>query len=127
MAIKLKRAYEPPTPEDGFRVLVDRLWPRGISKDAARIGLWLKEAAPSDELRQWFNHDPARWDEFGQRYRRELEENAEALAPLLAEIRKGPVTLIYGAKDEARNNAVALKEFIVSRQAEQPILKRATP
>ncbi len=119
--LKRKRAYEPPAPDDGFRVLVDRLWPRGISKDAARIGLWLKEAAPSDELRHWFNHDPARWDEFRQRYRRELEENAAVLAPLLAEIRKGPVTLVYGAKDEDHNNAVALKEFIASRQAEQPI------
>jgi len=121
MAIKLKRVYEPPAQEDGFRVLVDRLWPRGISKDTARIGLWLKDVAPSDELRRWFNHDPARWDEFRQRYWRELEENGAALAPLLAEIRKGLVTLVYGAKDEAHNNAAALKEFIASRQGEQPL------
>ncbi|MGD9787149.1 MAG: DUF488 domain-containing protein [Sulfuricellaceae bacterium] len=115
--LKLKRAYEPPTSDDGFRVLVDRLWPRGVSKDAARIGLWLKEAAPSDELRKWFGHDPARWEEFKRRYFLELARNPEALAPLLGEVRRGPVTLVYAAKDETHNNAVALKAFIESATA----------
>lgn len=117
MAIKLKRAYAPPGPDDGQRILVDRLWPRGISKDTARIDLWLKEVAPSNELRTWFGHDPARWDEFKQRYHRELEGKPDALAQLAAEIRRSPVTLVYGAKDEAHNNAVALKEYIESRLA----------
>lgn len=114
--IRLKRAYEPPAPDDGQRILVDRLWPRGIAKDTARIDLWLKEVAPSNDLRTWFGHDPALWDEFRQRYFLELERNPEALAPLRAEMRNGPVTLVYGAKDEAHNNAVALKEFIETRQ-----------
>lgn len=114
MTIKLKRAYDPPAPDDGFRVLVDRLWPRGMTKDEARIGLWLKEAAPSNELRSWFGHDPARWEEFGQRYFRELEARPETLAPLADAIRKGTVTLLFGAKDEAHNNAVVLREFIES-------------
>lgn len=117
MAIKLKRAYEPPSPDDGFRILVDRLWPRGISKDVARIGLWLKEASPSTELRKTFGHDPDHWGEFKRRYFSELERNPEALAPLLAEVRRGPVTLVYAAKDETHNNAVALKEFVESLSA----------
>lgn len=115
MAIKLKRAYDPPNPDDGFRILVDRLWPRGMTKDKAHIGLWLKEASPSNELRKAFSHDPAHWEKFKRRYFLELERNPDALAPLLAEIRRGPVTLVYAAKNETLNNAVALKEFIESR------------
>lgn len=115
MVVRIKRAYEKPDPSDGFRVLVDRLWPRGVSKDAARIDLWLKEIAPSSELRKWFNHDPAHWNEFQHRYFLEIEKHPEAIALLAAAVRKKPVTLVYGAKDEEHNNAVALKEFIESR------------
>ncbi len=113
--IRLKRAYEKPDHGDGCRVLVDRLWPRGVAKEAAHIDLWLKEIAPSDELRKWFNHEPARWREFERRYAKEIELHPEELAQLMAQLRKGPVTLVFGAKDEAHNNAVALKEFVESR------------
>ncbi len=112
--IKVKRAYEAADPKDGCRVLVDRLWPRGMTKEAAHIDVWLKDIAPSTELRKWFNHDAARWREFEERYAQEVEQHPEALAQLMAQLRRGPVTLVYGAKDEAHNNAVALKEFIES-------------
>lgn len=112
--IRLKRAYDAPAPGDGCRVLVDRLWPRGITKEAAHIDLWLKEIAPSAELRKWFQHDPARWEEFRRRYQHEIENHPEALTQLQAEVHKGPVTLVYGAKDQAHNNAAALKEFVES-------------
>ncbi len=115
--IRLKRAYDAPAPDDGCRVLVDRLWPRGVSKDAARIDLWLKEIAPSTELRKWFNHDAARWDEFRQRYLLEIGSHPEAIRQLMAEIRKGPVTLVYGAKDLQHNHAAALTEFVESGSA----------
>ncbi len=114
MVIQLKRAYEPPAAEDGLRVLVDRLWPRGVSKSAARIDLWLKAIAPSDALRKWFGHDPSKWAEFRARYFRELDEHPEVAAQLLAQVRNGPVTLVYGAKDQAHNDAVALKEYLES-------------
>lgn len=110
--IRSKRVYDEPAAEDGKRILVDRLWPRGISKDAARIDEWLKEIAPSDELRKWFGHDPARWDEFRERYRRELEAKAELLEQLRGLAKKGTVTLLFAAKDEAHNNAVVLKEML---------------
>ncbi len=116
-AIKLKRAYEAAEPDDGCRVLVDRLWPRGLSKGAAHIDLWLKEIAPSSELRKWFNHEPARWREFEQRYFHEIEEHPEALKELMAQVHKGRVTLVYGARDQEHNNAVALKEFVESAHA----------
>jgi len=112
--IRVKRAYEAPDPGDGCRILVDRLWPRGVAKEAAHIDLWLKEIAPSAELRKWFNHDPGRWSEFGLRYAREVEQHPEALAQLMAQVRKGPVTLVYAAKDEEHNNAVFLKAFVES-------------
>ncbi len=112
--IRVKRAYETADPKDGCRVLVDRLWPRGVTKEAAHIDLWLKDIAPSAELRKWFNHEPARWREFEKRYAREVEQHPEALAELMARLRKGPVTLVFGARDEAHNNAVALKEFVES-------------
>lgn len=115
MSFRIKRAYETPGPDDGFRVLVDRLWPRGVTKDAARIDLWLKEIAPSDELRKWFNHDPAHWTEFQHRYLREIERHPEAIAQLDAATRNGSVTLVYGARDEEHNNAVVLRRFIESR------------
>lgn len=110
--IKLKRAYAAAEEEDGFRILVDRLWPRGVSKSSARIDLWLKEIAPSAELRKWFGHDPSKWTAFRQRYLRELKQHPEAIDRLFEPIRDGPVTLVYGAKDEEHNNAVALKEFL---------------
>jgi uncharacterized protein YeaO (DUF488 family) len=100
MTIKLKRVYEHPDAMDGERVLVDRLWPRGLTKERARVDLWLKEIAPSTELRKWFGHDPAKWEEFKRRYRAELKENKEQVARLEAEARKGQVTLLFGAKDE---------------------------
>jgi uncharacterized protein YeaO (DUF488 family) len=115
--IRLKRAYEPPKKEDGFRILVDRLWPRGVSKNSARIDLWPKEIAPSPELRKWFGHDPSKWTEFRKRYFREIRNQPEAVARLEELMRKGPVTLVYGAKDERRNNAVALKEYLESSRS----------
>ncbi len=117
MAIKLKRAYEEPAAGDGFRVLVDRLWPRGISKAAAGIDLWLKEVGPSTELRKWFGHDPSRWAEFRARYRRELDRNPEAIGELRKHMRRGTLTLVYGAKDEEHNQAVVLKEYLESKRA----------
>lgn len=114
MVIRLKRAYEPPESDDGFRVLVDRLWPRGVSKRAARIDLWLKEIAPSAALRQWFGHDPAKWNEFRARYFRELQKNGAAVEQLMTHARHGTVTLVYGAKDQEHNDAAALKEFLES-------------
>ena len=112
--IQLKRAYEPAESADGFRVLVDRLWPRGVSKSAARIDLWLKEIAPSAALRQWFGHDPAKWHTFRARYFRELQKNGAAVEQLRVHVRHGTVTLVYGAKDQEYNDAVALKEFLAS-------------
>lgn len=111
-AVLLKRAYEPAAPEDGQRVLVDRLWPRGVSKEKAAIDLWLKEIAPSTALRQWFNHDPALWEEFQRRYRAELDANGEVVGQLKDVIRAGKTTLVYGAKDEAQNDAVVLAEYL---------------
>ncbi len=107
--LKIKRVYEAPADDDGLRVLVDRLWPRGLSKESARVDLWLKEIAPSDALRKWFAHDPVKWPEFQQRYASELEAHAEALADLRARARRGAITLLYAAKDAAHNNAVVLK------------------
>lgn len=112
MPILLKRAYEPFSSNDGFRILVDRLWPRGIAKDAAHVDLWLKEIAPSTSLRQWFGHDPAKWEEFRHRYREELQHNPEAVAQIREHLRSGAVTLVYGAKDEQHNQAVVLKEYL---------------
>jgi len=117
MPISIKRAYEPPSDEDGVRVLVDRLWPRGVSKAAARIDHWLKDLAPSDGLRKWFGHDPARWGEFRKRYFRELSGQGGTLAELRKLARRGRVTLVYAAKDEEHNDAVALREFLSRRAA----------
>lgn len=113
--IRLKRAYEPPAANDGTRVLVDRLWPRGVTKAEAAIDRWLREVAPSKDLRQWFGHDPALWHDFQRRYRGELEQHAAELDDLLRQARNGPVTLVFGARDEAHNNAVVLKAVLLER------------
>lgn len=110
--VAVKRAYEPAAPEDGRRVLIDRLWPRGLSKERAAIDLWLKEIAPSTALRQWFGHDPERWGDFQRRYHAELDSNREAVAQLAEVIGAGKTTLIYGAKDEAHNDAVVLAAYL---------------
>jgi len=111
--VSVKRVYLPPDPADGCRVLVDRLWPRGLSKDKAQIDHWLKALAPSDALRKWFGHEPARWDEFRRRYFAELDDQPEALEPLRALLKQEKkLTLLFGARDEAHNNAVALKEYL---------------
>ena len=115
--IRLKRIYTPPSAEDGARVLVDRLWPRGVSKARAALALWCKDAAPSTALRQWFNHDPARWAEFQRRYRAELAANDAALAPTRALAKDGPVTLLFAARDEARNEAVVLRDHLLGGKA----------
>ncbi len=107
--IRLKRAYEPAQPIDGLRVLVDRLWPRGLHKDEACIDLWLKDIAPSNELRRWFGHDPVRWQGFQQKYRAELRDRADLLRTIEDALHEGPVTLLFAAYDEEHNNAVALK------------------
>ena len=109
--IKIKRVYEKPEDEDGTRILVDRLCPRGLTKEKASIDLWLKDIAPSTELRKWFNHDPEKWNEFKKRYRAELSENKKAVAMLKEKLTNGVVTLIFGAKDEEHNEALVLKEF----------------
>jgi uncharacterized protein YeaO (DUF488 family) len=115
LQIRLRRAYDAPGSSDGHRVLVDRVWPRGVSRDQLRLDNWLKEVAPSTELRKWFNHDPAKWAEFKHRYFRELDEQSEAVERLLTRCRGGTVTLVFGAKDPRYNNAVALKEYLEQR------------
>ncbi|WP_292521509.1 DUF488 domain-containing protein [Methanoculleus sp.] len=110
--IRTKRVYEEPSEDDGTRVLVDRLWPRGVSKAEAKIDRWEKDLAPSSELRRWFGHDPARWEEFFRRYRAELDGKEEVLARLRQEASEGTVTLLYAARNEEQNNAVALKRYI---------------
>jgi uncharacterized protein YeaO (DUF488 family) len=113
--IKLKRAYEQPEAADGIRVLIDRLWPRGVKKGDAAIDQWMKELSPSTELRNWFGHDPARWDEFRERYAAEVSQHPDQLRQLRALAGEGTVTLVYSAHDEEHNNAVALRGFILGR------------
>ncbi|WP_334158911.1 DUF488 domain-containing protein [Oryzomicrobium sp.] len=117
--VKLKRAYEQPSPADGRRVLVDRLWPRGVTKAEAGLDLWLKDVAPSTALRQWFGHDPAKWDEFRRRYLAELAEPGPAAA--LAELRQlaaaGPLTLVYSTRETERNHAIVLRDLLLARGA----------
>lgn len=113
--ILLKRAYEKPSDTDGNRFLVDRLWPRGVKKSSLAIEGWLKDAAPSTELRNWYHHDPTLWVEFRRRYFSELEKNPAAWLPLLEVARRGTVTLLYSAQNTEQNNAVALKEFLTQR------------
>ncbi len=112
MAIRIKRIYKPAERKDGYRVLVDRLWPRGLSKEKARIDLWLRDVAPSSALRTWFGHDPARWLEFRARYHAELRKNSKAVAPLVERAKKGTLTLLYSARDERFNQAVALQAYL---------------
>lgn len=113
--IVLKRAYEPADASDGSRVLVDRLWPRGVAKADAKLDAWMKEIAPSTELRKWFGHDPARWEEFQARYREELDAHGDLIADLRTLARKGRLTLVYSARDEARNDAVVLRARLLGR------------
>ncbi|MDA8098891.1 MAG: DUF488 domain-containing protein [Nitrospiraceae bacterium] len=113
--IRIKRVYDPPSPDDGMRILIDRLWPRGLSKAAAHIDAWIRDAAPSTELRMWFHHDPARWPEFRKRFTAELREHEEAVEAIVEAARKGTVTFVYSSKEEEHNNAAALKEFIEAR------------
>ncbi|MGE3406412.1 MAG: DUF488 domain-containing protein [Pirellulales bacterium] len=110
--IRLKRAYDEPSKQDGLRILVERLWPRGVSKEKAAVGLWLKDLAPSTELRKWFAHDPKKWDEFRKRYRAELERKGDLLTLLKHRTTEGTVTFVYAAHDEQHNSAVVLKEFV---------------
>jgi len=120
--INLKRAYDPVAPTDGTRFLVERLWPRGVKKTALHVHAWLKDVAPSDRLRRWFGHDPDRWAEFVRRYEAELDEHPEAWEPLRHAAQRGRVVLLYGAKDEAHNNAVALRQYL-----ERKLSQRSAP
>ena len=113
--IKLKRAYDPISRTDGRRFLVERLWPRGLTKAKVHVDAWLKEVGPSTELRRWFGHDPEKWDTFRARYARELNARPEAWRPIVSAARRGPVTLVYSSHDTEHNNAVALKQYLRSR------------
>ena len=110
--IKIQRIYNQPDKGDGFRVLIDRLWPRGLKKEEVRVDLWLRDVAPSNELRKWFAHDPQKWDEFQQKYFKELDSRGEPVAMLIRKAGEGDMTLLYSAKDEEWNNAVALKKYL---------------
>jgi uncharacterized protein YeaO (DUF488 family) len=114
MEINLKRVYDPVSPDDGFRVLVDRLWPRGMTKEKLRAALWLKAVAPGTELRKWYGHDRAKWEEFRHRYLAELEGRPEAAEPLLEAAGRGRVTLLYAARDKECNHAVVLREYLIA-------------
>ena len=113
--LKLKRAYEPSASSEGTRVLVERLWPRGVSKSALHLDTWLKDVSPSTRLRQWFGHDPRKWATFCDRYFRELDSRPEAWRPIVSAARRGTVTLVYSSRDPTHNNAVALKDYLRSK------------
>ena len=113
--VHVKRVYEPPVKADGARLLVERLWPRGMKKESAKLDGWLREVAPSTELRKWFSHDPAKWPEFQKRYRAELDRHPEAWQPILDAARKGDVTLLFSSHDAEHNNVVALKAYLETR------------
>lgn len=115
MVIKIKRVYEPVAKDDGFRILIDRLWPRGLAKEKAHIDLWLKEIAPSNYLREWFAHDSIKWPEFKKRYFEELKNKNEQIEVILDRAKSGNVTLVYSAREKHYNDAVALKEFLEKR------------
>ena len=118
--VRIKRVYDPPSKEDGFRILVDRLWPRGLTKEKAHIGIWLKDVAPSEGLRKWFSHDPERWDEFRRRYEKELSKKSHLIGKIEEYQREfSTVTLLYAAKDEIHNNAVVLRGLL--GMAETPL------
>ena len=116
--IKTKRAYRPVAPDDGFRVLVERLWPRGLSKQEVAVDLWLKEVTPTPELRKWFGHDPVKWEKFCRKYWAELERKGEQVGILRAKAREGDLTLVYGSRDEEHNAAVALKLYLEGHAAD---------
>ncbi len=116
--IRIKRVYETPGKEDGTRILVDRLWPRGLSKEKAKVEFWLREIAPSNELRKWYGHDPAKWQEFKARYAQEMEDKGELIREILRNVEKGTVTFLYGSTEQRLNNAVALKEYVEGRAEE---------
>lgn len=115
MKIKLKRIYDKPSKEDGLRILVDRLWPRGVPKRYASIDIWMKHIAPTNELRKWFNHDAEKWEEFKSRYFSELDHKSELVKEILSRAKRGTLTLIFSAKEEKYNNAEALKEYLETR------------
>lgn len=117
--IRLKRVYDESSADDGQRFLVERLWPRGVRKESLRMDAWLKDVAPSDDLRRWFGHDPAKWSEFRRRYFAQLRRNETAYRPALEAARRGRVTLLYSARGKAHNNAVALKQFLEPRVAKK--------
>lgn len=124
---KLKRAYEKPAKDDGYRVLVERLWPRGVSKEEAHLDEWLKDVAPSPELRQWFGHDPAKWPEFQKRYRQELKAKRDLIQQLQHKGEDQTVTLVYGSKDEQHNAAIALKDVLEGARAKAQPESRPSP
>lgn len=115
MSIKLKRVYEKPDKADGIRILVDRLWPRGLTKQKAALDLWLKQIAPSTELRKWFGHDPKKWTEFRRRYRAELKSHPDELKMIKSKGKEGTVTLLYGARDQEHNEAIVLQQLLDRR------------
>ena len=115
MGLAIKRVYEPVSAKDGYRILVDRLWPRGLSKERAAVDLWLKDIAPSTELRQWFGHDPGKWNEFRGKYSAELAAHADEIAQIRALAKRRRVTLVYGARDTEHNDAVVLLDYLESR------------
>jgi len=117
--IKLKRAYDPPSKSDGLRILVERLWPRGVTKEKAKVDLWLKEIAPSAELRNWYKHDLSKWEEFQRRYRDELVKKGEMIKEIEQMADKGPVSFVYAARDENHNSALVLKNYIESRKRQK--------
>jgi uncharacterized protein YeaO (DUF488 family) len=123
--ITLKRVYDPVSSADGARFLVERLWPRGMSKARLQLTAWLKEAGPSTTLRQWFNHDPEKWSRFRTRYFRELDARPESWRPVLAAARRGPVTLVYSSHDEEHNNAVALHEYLRAKRSRKSPPRRS--
>jgi uncharacterized protein YeaO (DUF488 family) len=124
--VKLKRAYEPPAVEDGTRILVDRLWPRGVKKAKAAIHLWMKDVAPSTGLRQWFAHDTERWQEFRRRYVDELKQRSDLLDELRALARNGPITLVFGARDQTHNDAVVLRELLLDEFLNSTVSRQAS-
>jgi uncharacterized protein YeaO (DUF488 family) len=117
MEIYVKRAYDKPQKSDGFRVLIDRVWPRGVRKEDLKLDEWLKDLAPTTELRRWFGHDPDKWEEFRSRYFGELDSHPDEIQKLRQQARKGPVTIVFGAREERFNNAVALKEYLEHSRA----------
>ena len=125
MRIRTKRIYEKPARSDGRRILIDRLWPRGVSKDTAQLDFWAKSVAPSDELRRWYQHDPSKWDEFRKRYFAELNANPDGLTELFENLGAGTVTLLFASKEEQLNNAAALRDYLESL-ANGPLARQAT-